>query len=65
MIRTKYYILSLLVILTLSTLSCGGSDDTPALTAEEQRLLDLGGTSGATWIATSITFDGAPCYWLR
>lgn len=62
MIRTKHYILSLLVILSFSVLSCGGGggDDTPTLTAEEQRLLDLGGTSGATWIATSITFDGAP-----
>lgn len=60
MIRTKHYILSLLVVLTFSTLSCGGNDDTPALTAEEQRLLDLGGTSGVTWVATSITFDGAP-----
>lgn len=63
MIRTKHYILSLLLILSFSILSCGGGgggDDTPTLTAEEQRLLDLGGTSGATWIATSITFDGAP-----
>ncbi len=60
MICTKHYILSLLVVLTFSTLSCGGKDDTPALTAEEQRLLDLGGTSGVTWVATSITFDGAP-----
>lgn len=63
MIRTKYYILSLLAILSFSVLSCGGGDDgdgTPALTAEEQRLVDLGGTSGSTWVATSITFDGAP-----
>lgn len=62
MIRTKYYILSLLVLMSVSVLSCGGGggDDEPELTAEEQRLLDLVGTSGSTWEASSITFDGAP-----
>ena len=61
MIRTKYYILSLLLITSVSVLSCGGGgDDDPGLTAEEQRLLDLVGTSGSTWEASSITFDGAP-----
>lgn len=61
--RTKHFIPFLLVIMTFTVLSCkkgGDGDDTPELTQEEQRLLDLGGTSGATWIATSITFDGAP-----
>ena len=60
MIRIKTIYLSL-VFVVLAVLSCGGGgDDTPDLTPEEQRLLDLGGTSGATWVASSITFDGAP-----
>ena len=59
--RLKYYIFSLLIVASFGLMSCGGGDDdTPALTAEEQRLLDLVGTSGSTWEATSITFDGAP-----
>lgn len=61
MMRTKYLLLSLLTLFSFAVLSCGGGgDDSPTLTDEEQRLLDLGGTSGATWIATSITFGGAP-----
>ncbi|MFY0591218.1 lipocalin family protein [Roseivirga sp.] len=61
MIRTKHYILSLLFIASFSLVSCGGGgDDTPDLTPEEQRLVDLVGTTGSTWEASSITFDGAP-----
>ena len=62
MMRTKYLLLSLLTLFSFAVLSCGGGgdDDSPGLTDEEQRLLDLGGTSGSTWTATSITFDGAP-----
>lgn len=45
--------------LVLTMTSCPG-DDTPDLTAEEQRILDLAGSTGTTWVATSITFDGAP-----
>ncbi len=63
MLKTKHLITSLLAIAAFSLLflsSCkNGSDDEP-LTAEEQRLLDLGGSSGVTWVATSITFQGAP-----
>jgi len=61
--RTKNYLLSLLVLVSFSIVSCGGGgggDDTPTLTPEEQRLVDLAGSSGTTWVATSITFDGAP-----
>lgn len=50
----------LFCLLTLSLMvSCGG-DDEPDLTPEEQRILDLTGTTGITWKATSVTFDGAP-----
>ncbi len=59
--RTKYYLLTLLAVISLATLSCKkGGDDNPGLSAAEQRLLDLTGTDGTTWEATSITFDGAP-----
>ncbi|OEK01894.1 hypothetical protein BFP97_10365 [Roseivirga sp. 4D4] len=62
--RTKNYLLSLLVLISFSVISCGGGggdgDDTPTLTPGEQRLVDLAGSSGTTWVATSITFDGAP-----
>jgi len=47
-----FFALSLMV-------SCGG-DDEPDLTPEEQRILDLVGTTGITWKATTVTLDGAP-----
>jgi len=58
-------LLTCLLFVSLATLTaCGdggdGGDNTPELTAEEQRLVALAGTSGVTWVATSITFDGAP-----
>lgn len=55
--------LKLLLILSLFAFAtaCGGGDDEPDLTPEEQRLVDLAGTeSGVTWATTSVTFDGAP-----
>ncbi|MBO3698661.1 lipocalin family protein [Roseivirga sp. E12] len=62
--RTKTYILSLLVLISFSVISCGGGggdgDDTPTLTPEEQRIAAIAGANGTTWVATSITFDGAP-----
>ena len=45
-------------------LSCGDDEPTPP-TPEEQRLLDLGGSAGVTWAATSITQDGAPAQGLE
>lgn len=59
-IKSYFFILSLISLSIFS--SCGGGgDDTPQLTEEEQRLVDLAGTSsGVTWLATSVTFDGAP-----
>lgn len=62
--RLKTLLLSLLAIFSFALVSCGGSsgggDDTPEPTAEEQRILDLAGSSGSTWTATSITFEGSP-----
>ena len=63
MIRIKHLSFLLIAICALTLSSCGGGgggDDTPALTAEEQRLLDLVGTTGVTYEATSITFENAP-----
>tara|TARA_R110001592_G_scaffold247812_2_gene509956 strand:- start:5173 stop:5652 length:480 start_codon:yes stop_codon:yes gene_type:complete len=60
MIRIKHlsFLLIAICALTLSSCGGGGGDDTPALTAEEQRLLDLVGTTGVTYEASSITFNG-------
>lgn len=62
--RIKNLSICLLFIAFATLTACGGGDgdgdDTPDLTAEEQRLVDLAGTTGVTWEATSITFDGAP-----
>lgn len=63
MLRIKHLSFILIAFFTLTLSSCGGGgggDDTPALTAEEQRLLDLVGTTGVTYKASSITFKGAP-----
>jgi hypothetical protein len=62
--RFKTSLLSLLAIFSFALVSCGGGsgggDDTPQPTPEEQRILDLAGSSGSTWTATSITFEGSP-----
>lgn len=60
MIRFKNYLLAFTAIAVMFTLACGGDDGPTEPTAEEQRILDLAGTTGSTWIATSITQDGAP-----
>jgi len=65
MIKFKNLVFAIVSIAVISALSCGGGgggggDDPVPLTPEEQRLLDLGGSSGVTWVATSITQDGAP-----
>lgn len=60
MIRLKHYTLALLAMIAFATVSCKkGGDDTP-LTPEQQRLVDLAGSDGTTWVATAITFEGAP-----
>ncbi len=60
-LKTTLYTI-LLVVLVASVSACGsdGGDDGPSLSPEEQRLLDLAGSSGTTWTPTSITFEGAP-----
>ena len=63
--KMKKGLIVLLLLATVFTLnSCGSGgddeDETPTLTAEEQRLLDLAGTSGITYVATSVTFEGSP-----
>lgn len=64
MIKIKNLILTVLCLAMITALSCNGGDnggdDPVPLTAEEQRLLDLGGSTGVRWVATSITQDGAP-----
>ena len=62
--RFKTSLLSLLAIFSFALVSCGGGsgggDDTPEPTPEEQRIVDLAGSSsGITWATTSVTFDGA------
>lgn len=59
--KTKLTI-QLLTFCLLLSFSCGGGggDDSPVPTAEELRLIDLAGTSGITWQASSITIDGSP-----
>ncbi|WP_421976874.1 hypothetical protein [Roseivirga seohaensis] len=62
MFRIKHLSFLLIALFALTLSSCGGGgggggDDTPTLTAEEQRLLDLVGTTGVTYEATSITFN--------
>ena len=58
-LKTFFLILGLISLSVIA--SCGGGgDDTPDLTPEEQRLVDLAGTTGVTWKAVSVTFDGAP-----
>jgi hypothetical protein len=52
-------VLILSVVFTLGACG-GGGDDEPDLTPEEQRLVDLAGTTGITYAATSITFEGSP-----
>ena len=61
--KIKNLLLVCLTMVLMLSLACGDDDgggDDPQLTPEEQRLLDLGGSSGITWVATSITQDGAP-----
>lgn len=61
--NTKHTLLMLLMLVMTATITaCGGDGggDEPQLTPEEQRLLDLAGTSGTVWNATSVTFAGAP-----
>jgi len=57
--RIKSYFLALTFISLATMSSCGGKDDGPSLTPEEQQLVDLAGTTGVTWATTSVTFDGA------
>lgn len=60
-IQSFFFVLGLISLSVIA--SCGGGgggDDTPNLTPEEQRLVDLAGTTGVTWAATAVTFDGAP-----
>lgn len=46
-----------LAIITIVS-ACGPKED--PITPEEQRLLDLAGSTGTTWNATSVTYDNAP-----
>ncbi|HEY9116954.1 MAG TPA: hypothetical protein VIN11_03955 [Roseivirga sp.] len=61
--QSKFLASAFVFLSLLAFTSCGGKgggDDTPQLTPTEQRLVDLAGTSGVTWTATSVTFDGGP-----
>lgn len=53
-------LLIIAIIFTFSSCGGGGGDSEPELTPEEQRLLDLVGTTGVTYSASSITFEGSP-----
>lgn len=59
--RIKASIFTLLFIsLSFAVSSCGGNDDEPGLTPEQERLLALAGSTGTVWNATSISFEGGP-----
>ncbi|GAB5525691.1 MAG: hypothetical protein Roseis2KO_35630 [Roseivirga sp.] len=60
MIKLKNFLLAFMAVTVMFTLACGGDDGPSEPTAEEQRIIDLAGTTGTTWTATSITQDGAP-----
>ncbi len=62
MTRNKIFNFCIAVLMVAIVSSCGGGggDDTPDLTPEEQRILDLAGSTGTTWVATSVTFEDAP-----
>lgn len=59
--KIKQLAFLLVAFTSFALLSCGGGggggDDTPQLTEEEQRLLDLAGTTGITYEAVSVTRD--------
>lgn len=59
--KFKASLFTLLILsLTFSITSCGGNDDEPGLTPEQERVLQLAGANGTVWNATSITFEGGP-----
>jgi hypothetical protein len=61
MLKMKKIALLTISLVTLVLFSCGGGGGTDPLTPEEQRLVDLaGGSSGITYTASSITFEGSP-----
>ena len=60
--KTKNLIFTLVAMAVVTAFSCGGDGgggETP-LTPAEERFIELAGTSGTRWVATSITQDGAP-----
>ena len=59
MYRTKNVSLLFVLLLSIIVASCKNGDDSPP-TPEEQRLIDLAGTTGVTYEATSVTFGGTP-----
>ena len=59
-IKYKSLLLSLIAVLCVGSLACGGDDNGGGLTDEQQRLLDLAGTTGVTWTNSTVTFEGQP-----
>ena len=57
--RSTLFLITLLTAVCSIT-ACGGGDDEPGLTPEEERLLALAGTTGTRWTATAISFEGGP-----
>lgn len=59
--KMKKFKFLLFALLSVSIYACGGSDDGPAATPEELRLIELAGTgNGIIWTASSVTFEGSP-----
>uniref|UniRef100_UPI0040488D97 hypothetical protein n=2 Tax=Roseivirga sp. TaxID=1964215 RepID=UPI0040488D97 len=60
MLKTKKFALLTISLVTLVLFSCGGKGGgTDPLTPEEQRLVDLAGSSGITYVASSVMFENA------
>lgn len=59
MLKTKTLSLLAIAMVSIIMFSCKGKGEDP-LTPEEQRLIDLAGSTGVTYTASSITFEGSP-----
>jgi hypothetical protein len=60
MLKTKKIALLAIALVFIVMFSCKDKKGTDPLTPEEQRLVDLVGSTGITYTASAITFEGSP-----
>jgi hypothetical protein len=60
MLKTKKIALLAITLVFIVMFSCKDKKGTDPLTPEEQRLVDLVGSTGITYTASAITFEGSP-----